>query len=411
MIYQEYKKTVFSNGLTIISEYMPAVRSISLGVWIKTGTRFEPKSHNGVAHFLEHMMFKGTRRRSPRQIVRSIESLGGQMNAFTSKEQTCYHVEILDEHLPRAVEVLADIMLNSTFPEKEFEKERLVILDEIQSLEDTPDEMVHDFFVEKLFPDHGLGYPILGTPETVSGLRREGMLEFYHTHYCAREIIIAAAGNVNHQQLTDLAGKYFRFPETNGTILDLKPPVFNSGEFRLERPIHQVHLCMGVSAYPFAHPRKFNLLVLNTILGGGMSSRLFQNIRERYGIAYGIYSFFDFYVDEGILGVYLGTDKRNLGKALKLVEREFQQLRKKPVSSRELEEAKSQIKGNLVLGLESTAARMNRLAMLEIYLGNFQSIDAVVEDIDRVTPESLWETAQELLDENRFLRVVFLPKN
>ncbi len=411
MIYQEYKKTIFSNGLTVISEYMPAVRSISLGVWIKTGTRFEPKNHNGVAHFLEHMMFKGTRRRSPRQIVRSIESLGGQMNAFTSKEQTCYHVEILDEHLPPAVEVLADILLNSIFPEKEFEKERRVILDEIQSLEDTPDEMVHDFFVEKLFPDHGLGYPILGTPETVAALNREGMLEFYHTHYCAGEIIIAAAGNVNHQQLIDLAGKYFRFPETNGATSIPRPPVFHGGEFRVERPIHQVHLCMGVSAYPFAHPRKFNLLVLNTILGGGMSSRLFQNIRERHGIAYGIYSFFDFYIDEGILGVYLGTDKRNLDKALKLVEREFQQLRKKPVSARELEEAQSQLKGNLVLGLESTAARMNRLAMMEIYLGNFQSIDAVVEDIERVTPESLWETAQELLDENRFLRVIFLPKN
>lgn len=411
MIYQEYNKTSLPNGLTIVSEHIPSVRSISLGVWIKTGTRFEEKEHNGVAHFLEHMMFKGTKRRSPRQIVRSIESLGGQMNAFTGKEQTCYHVEILDEHLPRAVEVLADILHNSTFPEKEFEKERLVILDEIQSLEDTPDEMIHDYFVEKLYPEHGLGYPILGTPDTVENMRREDMLHFFRTYYTAPNMVIVAAGNISHEQLLELSERYFKFPEANGRLSRPTPPSLHQGEYIMERPIHQVHLCMGVPAYPYAHPRKFDLLVLNTILGGGMGSRLFQNIRERHGIAYGIYSFFDFFLDNGILGVYLGTDKRNLDKSILLLEREFERLQKKTVPRREVEDAKSQLKGNLVLGLENTSARMNRLAMMEIYLGNFRTIDTIIEDIDNVTQDSLRETAQELFEESRFLRMIFLPKN
>jgi predicted Zn-dependent peptidase len=411
MIYQEYNKTCLPNGLTVVSEYIPSVRSISLGVWIKTGTRFEEKKHNGVAHFLEHMMFKGTKRRTPRQIVRSIESLGGQMNAFTSKEQTCYYVEILDEHLPRAVEVLADILHNSTFAEKEFEKERRVILDEIQSLEDSPDEMIHDYFVEKLFPEHGLGYPILGTPHTVENIQREDMLHFFRSCYTAPDIVIAAAGNISHEKLIELTGRFFRFPEKNSRAPLPKSPALQTGEFIMERPIHQVHLCMGVPAYPYAHPRKFNLLILNTILGGGMGSRLFQNIRERHGIAYGIFSFFDFYLDNGILGVYLGTDKRNLERSVLLLEREFERLRKKAVPRRELEEAKSQLKGNLVLGLENTAARMNRLAMMEIYLGNFRTIDAIIEDIDNVTQDSLWETARELFEEDRFLRMIFIPKN
>lgn len=411
MIYQEYNKTCLPNGLTIVSEYIPSVRSIALGVWIKTGTRFEAKEHNGVAHFLEHMMFKGTRRRSPRQIVRSIESLGGQMNAFTGKEQTCYYVEILDEHLPKAVEVLADILHNSTFPEKEFEKERRVILDEIQSLEDTPDEMIHDYFVEKLYPEHGLGYSILGTSETVSKMQREDMLHFFRTYYNVPNIVIAAAGNISHEQLIELTEKFFKFPAKNGKVPQPKPPALCSGEFIMERNIHQVHLCMGVPAYPYAHPRKFDLLLVNSILGGGMGSRLFQNIRERYGIAYGIYSFYDFYLDNGLLGVYLGTDKKNLDKSIKLLEREFEKLRRKPLPQRELQEAKSQLKGSLVLGLENTASRMNRLAMMEIYLGNFRSIDSVIEDINNVSRDSLWETAQELFEEERFLRMIFIPKN
>ena len=409
MIYQEYQKTNLPNGLTVVSEYIPYVRSISLGVWIRTGTRYEDKSNNGVAHFLEHMMFKGTRRRTPRKIVRDIESLGGQINAFTSKEQTCYHVEILDEHLPKAIDVLADMLCHSEFPAKEIEKERSVILDEIQSLEDAPDEMTHELFVEKLYPENALGYPILGTKETVSGISKDDVVDFFQTQYAAGNIVIAAAGHLDHDSLLKLVEKKFDFPLGKAQKMPEVPQQFSNGEFILEKPIHQAHICMGVPAYHFGHQKKYDLMLMNAVLGGGMGSRLFQNIRERHGIAYGIYSFFDFYFDTGLFGVYLGTDKKNISNVIKLLGKEFKRLKDKPVSKKELSEAKSQLKGNIVLGLESTAARMNRLAMMEMYLDNFKTIDAVIEKIDQVTSESIIETSGELLNPDRLLTVMFMP--
>lgn len=411
MTYQEYQKTTLANGLTIISEHLPAVRSISLGVWIRTGTRFENRDNNGVAHFLEHMIFKGTRRRSPRKIVRDIESLGGQINAFTSKEQTCYHVEILDEHLPQAIDVLSDILCRSSFPEKEIDKERSVILDEIQSVEDTPDELAHEYFVEKLYPDNALGFPILGSKETVSAIQRDDVLSFYKSQYVAKNIVIAAAGNVDHEKLVKFVSKKFQFEEGDAPEAPPIPDRFNHGEYFVEKPIHQAHICMGVPSYHFGHENKYDLMVMNAILGGGMGSRLFQNIRERHGIAYGIYSFFDFYFDSGLFGVYLGTDKKNIKNVFKLLAKEFSRLRDKAVSPKELREAKSQLKGNIVLGLESSAARMNRLAMLELYLDNFKKIDSVIEKIDAVTAESILATSHELLNPDKMLKVIFTPNH
>ncbi len=411
MTYQNYHKTRLSNGITVVSEYIPAVRSISLGVWIKSGTRYEEKEKKGVAHFLEHMMFKGTQKRTPRQIARSLESLGGNINAFTSKEQTCFYVEILDEHLKKAINVLADILCYSILTEREIEKERGIILDEIKSVEETPDEMIQDYFVEKLFPDHGLGFPILGTAETVEKLQREDLIAFYRRHYRNQNIIIAAAGNVHHQELINLCDKKFIFLNGSHRQPLQNPQLINNGEYVFKNSVQQAHLCMGVSGFSFDHPRRYDLLVLNTILGSGMSSRLFQNIRERHGLAYGIYSFIDFFFDNGVFGMYLGTDKKNLSRAIKLLEREVVKLWQKPVSKRELQEAKSQLKGNLVLGLENTAQRMNRLAMLEMYLQNFHSIDAVIEQIENVSQESLLETARLLLDGDRLLRVILMPQN
>jgi predicted Zn-dependent peptidase len=409
MIYQEYQRTTLPNGIIVISEHISSVRSISLGVWVRTGTRYENPANNGVAHFLEHMMFKGTKKRSPRQIARHIESLGGQINAFTSKEQTCYHVEILDEHLPKALDVLADILCHSQFSKKEIEKERGVILDEIDSVEDAPDEMIHEIFVEKLYPNHGLGYPILGTRETVSAMQPGEIVHFYQSQYVTGNIVIAAAGNIDHDQLLKLAEKKFHFPAGDIPGQPQAPQQFSAGEFCLEKPINQAHICMGVPAYAFNHPRRYDVMVINAILGGGMASRLFQNIRERYGIAYGIYSFFDFYFDSGLFGIYLGTDKNNTFRVIKLIEKELKRLRESAVTRRELQEAKSQLKGNLVLGLESTAARMNRLAMMEMYLDHFKTIDAVIEKIEEVTPDSVLQTAQELFRPDQFLTVIYAP--
>ncbi len=409
MIFQEYHKTVQPDGLTIISEYIPSVRSISLGVWIKTGSRLETRSSNGAAHFLEHMMFKGTPNRTPREIVRSLESLGGNINAFTSKEQTCYYVEILDEHLTPAIEVLADITCHSTFPETEFRKEKEVILDEIQSLEESPDELIHDYFIENLFPGHELGFPVMGTRESVQQLTRETLLNFYQRHYQSGNIIIAAAGNVHHEELLSLCQRYFEFPVGNSSISLMPPPRINHGKFYFRKSNQQSHVCMGVPGVSYAASRRYPVLLLNTILGGGMGSRLFQNIREAYGLAYGIYSFVDFYYDQGIIAAYLATDPQKMKQAVSLLEEEFRKLREETLSLQEIEEAKSQLKGNLVLGLESTSSRMNRLAMMEMYLGELYPIDRTLEEIDKITPESLQEAASEFFAPEKILRVVFSP--
>ncbi len=409
-MHSQYHKTVLRNGLTVVSEQIPAVRSVSIGVWVKTGTRFECPPVLGVAHFLEHMMFKGTERRTPRQIARSLESVGGHLNAFTSKELTCYFAEVLDENLQRAVDVLSDILCHSTFPPQELEKERLVILDEIQGLEDSPEELIQDYFVEKLFGNHSLGYPILGRIETVSRINREELLRFYNRHYVAPRVVVAAAGNVEHRQLVELCERYFVFPEHNGEMKLETPQQFARGEYLVKRPVNQVHVCAGVPAVAYGDPYQFHMLVINTVLGGGMSSRLFQNIREKHGVAYAIYSFLDFYFDTGLLSVYLGTDRKNLSRALKLLDQEFERLRKHPISTQELVEAKAQIKGNLVLSLESTARRMTRLAKMEIYLNRFEDIDQTVERINRVSQEELWHFTRRLMEQDRLLRVVLLPQ-
>ncbi|RMH93078.1 MAG: insulinase family protein [Calditrichaeota bacterium] len=406
---QQFEKTVLSGGLRVLSEYIPSVRSVSLGIWVQSGTRFEPPEQNGIAHFLEHMMFKGTKRRTARQIARSIETLGGNINAFTAKEQTCYYVEVLDEHLVKAVDVLADMLCQSRFPPREIEKERQVILDEILSLEDAPDELIQEQFVEYLFPDHGLGRPIMGTAPTVRRITRESLLEFYHAFYRAPNILITAAGNVDHHRLCRLCEERFQFDGTPAQLPPESPGLPRQGEFRIKKSVNQAHICAGGRAYPFGHPRQYDLLVLNTILGGGMGSRLFQNIRERHGLAYSIYSFLDFFSDAGFWGVYLGTDGGNLSRALTLLEREFEKLREKGVSQKEVQEARSQLKGNLVLALESTARRMNRLAIMEIYLGRLYTIDEVIERINQVSVASIREVIEDVFAPERILRIIYQP--
>jgi len=411
MLDREYEKTCLPNGLTIVSEHLPNVRSVSVGVWVKSGTRRETRHNNGVAHFLEHMMFKGTGRKTPRQIVRSIETLGGNLNAFTTKEQTCYTVDVLDEHLSRALDVLGDILNRKSFEEPEVDKERKVILDEILMVEDTPEEMILDLFSEQMFPDHGLGLPILGTPRSLANLNRSELLNFYQQHYKHDNVLVVAAGNVHHDKLVKMCGRYFKMAPGSSEPEKFSKATIKSGEFVFEKPINQAHICLGVPSFEYNHPRRFEALLLNTILGGGMGSRLFQNIREKHGIAYGIYSFLDFYYDYGSFGVYLGTDKSNLKRSMKLLEREFDKLRRRPVPMKELEEAKSQLRGSLVLALESSSGRMHRLATIEMYTGVYRSIDEIIDSINSVSREALYDTTLELLNPEKFLTLKFVPKN
>ena len=411
VLQQEFiQHTQLANGLHVISEYMPALRSVSIGVWLKAGSRFEPAEINGVAHFLEHMMFKGTRKRTPLQIARSLESVGGHLNAFTSKDLTCYYAEVLDEHLKRAVDVLSDILLNATFPEKEMEKERLVILDEIQSVEDTPEEAIQDYLAMYLFPEHPLGRPILGRVESVSRISREALLQFYQRHYTLQNVTISAAGNVDHDYLVELVEQYFRFPD-NGAVPDPQPPrQFGNGVHWIHRPINQAHIMMGFPAPDYRSPLKYPLYMLNTLLGGGMSSRLFQNIREKHGVAYSIYSFTELYADTGVLGIYLGTDVRNVEKARALLEKELLRMAESPISKTELEQTRNQIKGGMVLSLESASRRMSWLARQFIYTGQLVTLDDVLRQYEAITQETIWEFARNLLTLDQAVTVGFIPK-
>lgn len=409
MSQSEYKKTQLPNGLTIVTEKIPYIRSVSIGVWIKSGSRDESKEANGMAHFLEHMLFKGTERRSAREIARSLESVGGYLNAFTSKEQTCYYAEILDNQISKAVDVLSDMICHSVFAPKELEKERQVILDEIDSVEDSPDDLVQDIFVEKLYPDHSLGLPILGSKSSVNRVTREILIEFYQKFYTSHNIIIAAAGNIEHDRLVDLCEIKFQLTSNNESNASQSSPQIGQGEYLLSRQINQAHICLGTSALPYNHHLKYELLLLNTMLGVGMGSRLFQNIRELHGVAYSVYSFVDFFKDNGLLAIYLGTDRSKKDKAISLIEKELKKLQSKPLSRTELQRVKAQLKGNLLLGLENTPRRMGRLAKMEIYLQKYQDVDQIIRDIDNVSSDSISTLVQQIFDQEQMLQVVFLP--
>ena len=410
MYSENFKKNVLDNGLTIISENIPSVRSVAVGVWIKTGSRFEYPSENGIAHFLEHMMFKGTRKRSPLAIAQSLESIGGNLNAFTGKEVTCYYANALDIHINRAVEVLSDMVCNSVFPEKEIPRERFVVLEEIKSTQDTPEEHIFDIFHEKLFPDGPLGRPILGTEKIVSGFERNGVVKFWQSHYSPEKIVIAAAGNLQHDKLVSLAEKNFNFQKViNQTQSLTVENVAHSQEFIIPQPISQAHICTGGRSIPYDSDDRFALLVLNAYLGGGMSSRLFQRLREKRGLAYSVYSFIDFYSNIGLFGVYLGTDAAKVKTAQNLLHDELNKLRTKEISSGSLKKVKNQLKGNLVLGLESTSRRMSRLAKNEIYFKEYVSIDSMIKNIDDVTANDVMHLADNIIHPDKFITVILQP--
>jgi predicted Zn-dependent peptidase len=409
MLHTAYQKTTLANGLIIVTETIPHIHSVSIGVWIRSGSRNETKNNNGIAHFLEHLMFKGTKKRSAREIARGLESVGGYLNAFTSKEQTCYYAEVLDSQLPRAIDILSDMLGNSLFSVKEIEKEREVILDEIDSVEDTPDDLVQDIFVEKLFPDNSLGYPILGTKDTIRTINREGLFSFYRQHYTPENMVIAAAGNLDHEKLAKLSERKFQLPPSKIPEPTSAVSLTGEGEFLYHRQINQTHICLGTTALPYNHTNKYELLLLNTLLGVGMGSRLFQNIRERYGVTYSIYSYLDFFRDNGLLAIYLGTEKNKKDQALQLVEKEIMQLKTKKISQTELNRVKTQLKGSLVLGLENSSKRMSRLAKMEVYLQKYHDVERVMKDIDRVTTTSLYELINRIFNSHQLLRVIFLP--
>ena len=404
-----YRKTVLSNGVRLVTEQIPTVRSIALGIWVNVGGRHENAQNQGISHLLEHMIFKGTESRSYLDIALAIESVGGQINAGTGKELTSFYVQILDENVDIAVEVLSDILTNSLFLEEELTKEKSVIIEEICNLEDTPDELIFDYFLRELFPGHPLGLSILGTRETVSSFEPDGLRNFIRNKYTSDKAVITVAGNLEHEKILELVEEAFKFPIlTADTGEDVVPPI-PSGRKIFHRKNFQAHTITGTRSFKYSDPKKYAFFVLSTILGGGMSSRLFQTIREKHGLAYSVFTFNESLIDTGYWGVYIGADRNRIDDALDLAHGEFEKFRQTKIDDDELKRIKNQLKGNLMLGLESTLSRMYRLAKLEIYLNDFISLDDIINKINQVTAEQVMEVAEELLQPRNLLTVIFTP--
>ena len=391
--------TTLSNGVRVITETMPHVRSVSVGVWIGTGSRRENAEQNGISHFIEHMLFKGTTKRSAEDIARSVDSIGGNLDAFTAKELVCFNTKVLDQHLSQAFDVLADLVLNPLFRPEDIEKEKGVILEEIKMEADSPDYLVHELFSANFWKGHSLGKPILGTRESVKAFDRPRIQSYYKKVYAPANMLVTAAGNMKHAGVVSLVREHFDALEPGSNAArDTVPSTHARINLRNKKALEQVHLCLGVPSYPLPHEKRFACYVLNTLLGGGMSSRLFQNIRERQGLAYAVFSELSPYRDTGCLTIYAGT---SLGSARKVVDsilKEFRDLKQEPVGTEELRRAKDHLKGSLMLGLESTSSRMSNLARQEMYFSHFFSLDDLVESIEAVTADEVQSIAQTFFD-------------
>jgi predicted Zn-dependent peptidase len=394
--------TLLANGVRVITEQMAHVRSVSLGVWIGTGSRCESADQNGISHFIEHMVFKGTTNRSAEEIARSVDSIGGGLDAFTAKEMVSYNTKVLDEHLPLAFDVLADLVRNPLFREEDIEKEKGVILEELKMEVDNPEYLLHEVFCSNFWKDHPIGKPILGTKETVRGFDRQMIHDYYRQYYSPSNILITAAGNLNHDHLVDLAREHFEDLPVNGTLQPDPAPVPHARlAFRNKTSLEQTHLYMGVPAYPFPHELRFACYALNTVLGGGMSSRLFQNIREKQGLAYAVYSELSMYRDTGCMAIYAGTSVENAAKVVESIVKELRDIKENLVPAEELRRAKDHLKGSFMLGLESTFSRMSNLARQEMYFKRFFTLDEMIQSIEVITAEQVQRIAQEFFDPER----------
>jgi len=397
---REIETTTLPNGVRVLSETMPHVRSVSVGLWVGIGSRRETPEQNGLSHFIEHMVFKGTSKRSAEDIARSVDSIGGNLDAFTSKELVCFNTKVLDEHLPLAFDVLSDLVLNPLFREEDMAKEKGVILEELKMDEDNPDYLVHEIFSSNFWKDHPLGKPILGTRDTVKRFDRTMMESYYRDAYSPANLVITAAGNLTHQTLANLSGDYFSDMKPRSPMPPERAPQTHARiALRNKKALEQVHVCLGVPSYPLPHEDRFTCYVLNTLLGGGMSSRLFQNIRERQGLAYAVFSELNPYRDTGCLSIYAGTSIETVGKVIESILREFQTLKQERITDEELRRAKDHLKGSLMLSLESTSSRMSNLARQEMYFHRFFTLDELVESIEAVTAEDVQRIAQTFFDQ------------
>jgi predicted Zn-dependent peptidase len=396
---REIQRTTLDNGVRIISEQMEHVRSVSMGIWIGTGSRRESAEENGISHFIEHMVFKGTEHRSAEDIARSVDSIGGGLDAFTAKEMVSYNTKVLDEHMPVAFDVLSDLVLNPLFRDEDIEKEKGVILEELKMEVDNPEYLLHEIFSSNFWKDHAIGRPILGTKDTVRNFRHRMLRNYYERTYEPSNILITAAGHLEHARVVELVRERFeRLKPLEPAAADPAPTAHARLVFRHKASLEQTHLYLGVPSVPMSNERRFACYVLNTVLGGGMSSRLFQNIREKKGLAYAVFSEPSMYSDTGCLAIYAGMAMETARQVVDLIVDELRILKNEPVGEDELRRAKDHLKGSFVLGLESTSSRMGNLARQELYYKRFFSLDEMLDSIERVTVAEVQAIAQEFFD-------------
>jgi predicted Zn-dependent peptidase len=394
------KKYTCQNGVRVILENIPTVRSVAIGIWIGTGSRYEIPANNGISHFLEHMFFKGTKTKKAKEIAEAFDSIGGQVNAFTSKEYTCYYAKVLDNHSQFALEVLADMFFNSTFEEEELIKEKNVVYEEIKMYEDTPDDIVHDLLSKAIYENHSLGYPILGTEETLSTFTGETLKEYMHNMYTPEQVVVSIAGNISESFIKEVEALFGSYEGGKRDKVE-ETPIFHINQISRKKETEQAHLCLGFEGLQVGHQDIYSLITLNNILGGSMSSRLFQDVREQRGLAYSIFSYHSAFEDNGIVTIYGGTGAKQLDFLFETIQETLTVLRRDGITEKELLNSKEQLKGSLMLSLESTNSRMSRNGKNELLLGNHRSLDDIIELIDSVTKQNVDEMANQVFN-NKF---------
>ncbi len=400
------QRTSLPNGLVVVTERMPHVRSISIGLWLRSGSRREAADENGITHFIEHMLFKGTTSRSAEEIARSVDSIGGNLDAFTAKETVCFSAKVLDEHLPIALDVLADLVQHPLFRAEDIDRERGVILQEIKMDEDNPDYLVHELFTQNFWKEHPLGRPILGTKETMRAMQQTKLLRYYGECFTANNLVFAAAGNLEHAAVVEQVARRFEMKASANGHANVPPRNHARIILRNKKQLEQVQVCLGLPAYPIVHEQRYAWSVLNTVAGGGMSSRLFQNIRERQGLAYAVYSDLSPYSDAGVFSVFAGTSASSVRQVVHSILEELRAFREQPIPAEELRRAKDNLKGSLMLGLESTGARMSNLARQELYFSRHTSLDEMIARIEAVTAEEIQALARECFQADRLALAV-----
>ncbi len=407
---RHFQRTECPNGIRVLTEHMDNLRSVTSGFWVGVGSRDEPQEISGISHFIEHLMFKGTARRTARRIAEEFDAIGGELNAFSAKEYTCYYAKVLDEKVENAFEIICDMLLGSLMRPEDVEAERKVILEEIAMHEDSPDDIIHDLFVSALWESHPLGQSVLGQQNVIRTLKSEDISDFFRRYYHPRNIVVAAAGNVEHERVVEMVNRFMdgdgsgECHSRHGLVPDFRPHTVV-----YDRPTEQAHIVLGTQGLPRQHPARFALAVLDNILGGGMSSRLFQKIREERSMAYSIFSYHSMYVETGLVAVYAGTNPENTSSVLELIKEEIDQILEQGITHEELERAKGHIKGNLVLGLEDSGSRMTHLGKAETCQGELLNLDQLLKRIDAVSVEDVHKLARDLFGHRKLVVTAIGP--